>query len=408
MAKERRIGKLNSVNWDDYFKLGTNSFPYSKSLGYPDFSSVGVIVSEDLYGTGTLIAPNVVVTAAHVLRNTLFDPTPTPSSWKFILNSDYENASIQNIYEIETIHLHPAWNARLTKKNGMGDGDELGVDIALVILKDSVVGVYPTKLPNGQNEEIGSKVILSGYGNLVDGKNGIINDKNSRRVGGENILDRNVILVDAPNVDHSEKGGLLAVDFDSPDQNQNSLGQNAQPIGFLGAGTSSASPLSLEASSAVGDSGGPAFYFQNQSWRTIGVVSYGTSDSTYGDITVYTRISNHLDWIQSYLPAWSQAKRTEFSNWLELDWFGYFFSAESDWKYHLVLGWFYTQGSNGESFWGWRSNHLGWWWTGYGVYPYVYSTNLRKWIFVDVNKSSHDIMIYFDYENEKWIQNQIP
>ena len=156
-------------------------------------------------------------------------------------------------------------------------------------------------------------------------------------------MDRNVILVDAPNVDHSEKGGLLAIDFDSPNQDQNSLGQNAQPIGFLGSGTSSESPLSLEASSAVGDSGGPAFYFQNQSWRTIGVVSYGTSDSTYGDITVYTRISNHLDWIQSYLPAWSQAKRTEFSNWLELDWFGYFFSAESDWKYHLDLGWFYTQ-----------------------------------------------------------------
>ena len=41
----------------------------------------------------------------------------------------------------------------------------------------------------------------------------------------------------------------------------------------------------------------------------------------------------------------------------------------------------------------------------YGVYPYVYSTNLRKWIFVDVYKSSHDILVYFDYESEQWTQN---
>ena len=63
-----------------------------------------------------------------------------------------------------------------------------------------------------------AKVVLGGYGKLVDGKNGIFNGKNSRRVGGENILDRNVIIVDAPNIDLSEKGGLLAVDFDSPEQ----------------------------------------------------------------------------------------------------------------------------------------------------------------------------------------------
>ena len=43
--------------------------------------------------------------------------------------------------------------------------------------------------------------------------NGIVN---RRIVGGlvEKTFDRNVILVDAPNVDHS-KGGLLAIDFDS-------------------------------------------------------------------------------------------------------------------------------------------------------------------------------------------------
>ena len=403
-ANERRIGKLDTVNLDSYFKLGSNSYPYSESMTYPNLSSVGAVVSEDLYGTGILIASNVVMTAAHVLKNTLFDPTPNPASWEFILHTDYENASNEQKYTVQSIQLHSGWDKRLSQKNGLGDGDELGVDIALVFLKNPVVGVYPAKLPTGETEAVGSRIILAGYGTTVDGVSGVINSKNSKRVGGENILDRVVVEVDAPMVDISEKGGLIAVDFDSPFEDKNTLGESASVVDYLGQGASSSSPLPFEASTATGDSGGPAFLYHNNSWRVVGVLSYGTSDSTYGDVTIFTRVGSHLDWIQKFLPNWSQGRQTTHENWLEIDWFGSFFTLDNGWNFNITHGWFYSAPTNGESFWAWQDNELGWWWSAHEVYPYIYSTNLEKWIYVSALGSNKGQLTYYDYSQNDWLK----
>ena len=89
-------------------------------------------------------------------------------------------------------------------------------------------------------------------------------------------------------------GGLLGADFDSPNETSNTLAQG-KIVDELGDGNSSATPLPLEVSTAVGDSGGPAFVLTSNQWRVHGVVSYGTNQSRYGDITVFTRLASHLD-----------------------------------------------------------------------------------------------------------------
>ena len=417
---ERRIGWLANRSLSQYQDLGANNSPYEPSELYPDFSTVGALISLDgELGTATLVAPNMVVTAAHVLENFYLDQAD-PARWKFYHGAD---RSLSVSYEIESFKIHPSWkirqeNVKLFSNNqhiGDGDGDLLGVDIALALLKTSVPNIYPARLPNEDDDPIGQRAVLAGFGNLVNGQTGETNHANSLRIGGENIFDRSVEKVSVPfNWDpdgdgsfetplDAHLGGILGIDFDGPTQLSNSLGQG-ESVELLGDGSSLSSPLLLEASTARGDSGGPAFSFTQNHWRIHGVVSYGTTNSTYGDVTIYTRLASHYTWLQDQLPNWADSKIVGSTDWRENPWLGMFAPVDQMWNFHINLGWLYIPSPKGNSFWAWAYLLGKWIWLSDQAYPYIYcySPPASHWKYINLDVSNGFYLRAFSYSSGQW------
>ena len=398
----RRLGKLETQSWDVHYALGQNLPPYEESAQVPSFSSIGALLSKDgVLGTASLIAPDTIITAAHVLKNSTTDPLPDPSEWRFILFHDFESAPNGLEYKIKTFYIHPTWIERQQLKPPLGDGDSLGCDLAIAKLRNSVMGCQPLRLPGKLGLSIGEKVFLAGFGNLVDGRLGSGNADNSRRMAGENILDR--IVTEISLTDAEQAGGLLAFDFDSPSANKNSLGKNSSQAEFdnLSPGDSSELPLALEVSTAQGDSGGPLIAKKDGTWRLFGTVSYGSSNSTYGDISVLTRLSNQTDWIEQYLPYWPGSKLLNEEGWIESEWIGLMMPFASGWNYNLQLGWIWALPKSEDSVWIYRF-HLGWLWTSISSYPFFFSNDKKDWLFLRIESSSVASWQFYDYSSKQW------
>jgi len=173
---------------------------------------------------------------------------------------------------------------------------------------------------------------------------------------------------------------------------------------LLGSGDSQASPLSLEASTAVGDSGGPAFCLTNNSWRVHGVVSYGTHDSAYGDVTVYTRLASHYDWLLNQLPDWADSKILDETGWIQNPWLGTLIPVSNNWVYHVNLGWIYVPSAKGNSFWGWSTHLSKWVWLSDQAFPFIYcySSEASFWMYVLLESSNGSTVRAYDYSSTSW------
>ncbi|MCX5685109.1 MAG: trypsin-like serine protease [Planctomycetota bacterium] len=194
------------------------------------YGSVGrideVAGSSAYIGSGTLIAPNWVLTAGHMvsgatgLKFTVGGATYTGSSWV----SD------------------PLWNGNLT----------LGYDIGLVHLSAPVTNVKPATRYTGTSE-IGKTATIVGYGMTGTGKTGATTFDGQKRAA-QNAIDSF----------YNSSGRILMIDFDNPGNKRDNV-------------YGSATPLTLEGLIAPGDSGGALFIDSASGPLLAGVRTTATS-----------------------------------------------------------------------------------------------------------------------------------
>ncbi|MEM8757585.1 MAG: trypsin-like serine protease [Planctomycetota bacterium] len=212
--------------------------------------------------TGTLIAPNIVLSARHcgIGAGTLVRFGDNSNSSTF-------TATVQSS----------------TLPDGGGSLLD-GGDVSIHVLTSSVPMniAEPMRLIDETDELEGMIAATVGYGFNGLGTSGHQFSADGFRWGGENIID----VYGSP----ANAGGtnIISTDFDN-----GSSGTNTIP-------SSSSDPLEFEATTAPGDSGGPVLVQVGDEWVIAGVLSGGTtSTSVFGDISWWTGTALYRDAIES-------------------------------------------------------------------------------------------------------------
>ncbi len=222
----------------------------------PDYACVGKLVVGGFYnGSGVLISPNWVLTAAHMFLS---------NSAAFTVGG--------TTYTSDAVYADPGWNGNALD----------GYDIGLIHLSTPVTGITPATIYTGSSEydAVGTSV---GYGMKGTGLTGYQSADNQKRAF-QNVTDGWV----------TDPSLILASDFDSP---------HSSALNVYGDST----PLPLEGCVSPGDSGGGLFMSDaSDNTYLIGITSFVASTwpdvpstCVYGDISGYTRVTTFDSWITS-------------------------------------------------------------------------------------------------------------
>lgn len=220
-------------------------------------------------GSGVLIAPQWVVTAAHAV------------TWQ----SEINQVTINGVpRDVERLVIHPGYKKPsqelLDRALTTWDWTLFRVvlsssdDIALLKLAQPVTDVSPVAI-NKDSTEFGQIVEVMGKGATGNGVTGYEFSSSHRTE-----------LRRAFNKVTSADGHWLCYVFDKPPD-----------------------ALPLEGGSASGDSGGPVLVHAGKEWLLAGLTSWSDPQSSirtpgmYGQITCNVRLSYYKDWIESIISA---------------------------------------------------------------------------------------------------------
>jgi V8-like Glu-specific endopeptidase len=256
-------------------------------------SVVGIYNSKINYiCTGTLIAPNFVVTAAHCISK-------NPQDLKIVFSSDIDETI--NIREQDVLHelilpsvefkIHPTWNPK-------NETQEIDTgDIALIKFKGNIPAGYrpATYLQDSNLLKIGQQVTIAGFG---------VNSVNLDEIDPKKYSKLDQAIENGDVICSGRNKGNYGNCFELNRDGDGVLRFASAPISFI-----HETEIRLNeknAGTCNGDSGGPAFIQLNGSYFFFGVTSRGSE--MCNDVGVYTNALHYKAWIDETIKSMTAIK----------------------------------------------------------------------------------------------------